>query len=78
MNEILISQLVSGEIATIATLHGGFGFQNRLRSFGITEGKKVRMVAKHPLAGPLVVEVEHRQITIGRGMAQKIQVVRNP
>ena len=76
LNEIFISQLFPGETANIAALHGGCGFQNRLRNFGITEGKKVRMVAKHPLSGPLVLEVEHRQVTIGRGMAQKIQVVR--
>jgi len=78
MNEILISQLVPGEIATIAALHGGSGFKNRLRSVGITEGKKVRIVAKHPLSGPLVLEVERRQVTIGRGMSQKIKVVKIP
>ncbi|OGV44165.1 MAG: hypothetical protein A2X48_02560 [Lentisphaerae bacterium GWF2_49_21] len=76
MNEILISHLLPGENATITALRGGCGFQNRLRSFGITEGKKVRIVAKHPLSGPLVLEVEHRQVTIGRGMAQKIKVTR--
>jgi len=47
MNEILISHLLPGENATITALRGGCGFQNRLRSFGITEGKKVRIVAKH-------------------------------
>ncbi len=76
MDKNLISHLPQGETATIAALHGCHGFQHRLRSVGITEGKKVRMVARHPLSGPLVLEVEHRQITIGRGMAQKIQVVR--
>ena len=78
MNEILISQLVPGEIATIAALHCGSGFKNSLRSVGVTEGKKVRMVAKHPFSGPLVLEVERRQVTIGRGMSQKIKVVKIP
>jgi ferrous iron transport protein A len=76
MDKNLISHLQEGETATIATLHGGCIFQNRLRGFGITEGKKVRMVARHPLSGPLVLEVEHRQVTIGRGMTQKIKVTR--
>ena len=76
MDKKMISHLMQGETATIAALHGGCVFQNRLRSVGITEGKKVRIVARHPLCGPLVVEIEHRQVTIGRGMAQKIQVVR--
>lgn len=76
MEKNLISHLPQGETATIAALHGGHGFQHRLRSVGIMEGKKIRIVARHPLCGPIVVEIEHRQVTIGRGMAQKIQVVR--
>lgn len=41
---------------------------------GVKEGKTVRIVARHPFAGPLVVEVDGKQITIGRGMAQRITV----
>jgi len=58
----------------VAVLAGGLGFQKRLRSMGVREGKKLRIVAKHPFAGPLVVEVDGRKITIGRGMASKIAV----
>jgi len=76
MNESLLTQLRQGEEATVVALRGGCGFQRRLRSIGLKEGKTVRMVAKHPFAGPLVVEVDGRQITIGRGMSQKITVAR--
>jgi len=76
MNTIFLVELQQGEEATIVALHGGCGFQHRLRSVGLKEGKTLRMVARHPLAGPLVVEVEGRQITIGRGMVQKITVTR--
>jgi len=75
MNEKSVTQLRQGELATVVVLHGGCGFQRRLRSVGIKEGKTVRIVARHPFAGPLVVEVDGKQITIGRGMAQRITVV---
>jgi ferrous iron transport protein A len=41
---------------------------------GIREGKVLKMVASYPFAGPLVVEVDGREITLGRGIAQRIIV----
>ena len=69
-----IAQLREGKLATVVALQGGHLFQERLRSLGVKEGKILLMVAKHPFAGPLVVEVDGRQITIGRKMAQRILV----
>ena len=75
MNDITFAQLKTGEQATIVAVQGGC-LQHRLRSVGLKEGKRVRVVAKHHFSGPMVVEVERRHITIGRGMAQKIIVAR--
>lgn len=74
MKERTISQLRLGETAIVVALQGGYGFQRRLRGIGLKEGKTVRLRAKHPLGGPLVVEVDGRQITLGRGMAGRITV----
>jgi ferrous iron transport protein A len=41
---------------------------------GIREGVRIKVVAVHPFAGPLVVEIGGRQITLGRGIARKIMV----
>jgi len=41
---------------------------------GIREGVRLKVVAVHPFAGPLVVEIAGRQITLGRGIAQRIMV----
>ena len=75
MADKLLTVLKEGETATVGGLIGGSAFQQRLRSVGIKEGKALRMVASHPFSGPLVVEVDGRQITVGRGMAQRITVV---
>lgn len=75
MNERSLTELKEGDTATVVALFGGHGFQQRLRSVGVKEGKMVRMVASHPFSGPLVVEVDGKQITLGRGMAQRITVM---
>jgi ferrous iron transport protein A len=41
---------------------------------GIREGKRLKVVAVHPFAGPLVLEIEGREITLGRSIAQRIMV----
>ena len=74
MNGKPVTQLRQGELATVVALNGGCEFKRKLRSVGIKEGKTVRMVASHPFSGPLVVEVDGRQITLRRGMAQRIAV----
>jgi ferrous iron transport protein A len=60
--------------AKIISLAGGIGFQNKLRNMGIREGKIVRIVTRQPLGGPIVLEINGKTTTIGRGMAQKILV----
>lgn len=62
------------ESATIVGLTGGYGFQTRLRTMGIREGKTVRVVTRHPFGGPLVIEIDGRNTTIGRRMAERIIV----
>jgi len=78
VKERQLADLKEGETATILALHGGCDFQRRLRSVGIKEGKAMRVVAIHPLSGPLVVEVDGKQITLGRGMARRITVAQEP
>ncbi len=69
-----ITKIKEGEKATIIRLIGGYGFQRRLRTMGIREGKIVKVVTRHPFGGPLVVEIDGRDTTIGRGMAERIIV----
>ena len=63
-----------GTRCIISSLEGGADFRRRLRNIGVSEGKKLKVVAKYPFSGPIVIEVDGRKITIGRGMASKIAV----
>jgi ferrous iron transport protein A len=69
-----VVELELGQEAVIQELVGGQEFQRKLRSIGIREGKKVIVRARHPFGGPLVVEVDRRQASVGRGMAERIVV----
>jgi len=72
--ETPITNIKEGKKATIIRLIGGHGFQRRLRTMGIREGKVITVVTGQPFGGPLVVEVDGRSTTVGRGMAQRIIV----
>ncbi|MEM1513504.1 MAG: FeoA family protein [Candidatus Thermoplasmatota archaeon] len=72
--EISLTDLEIGKEGKIVRIEGGFGFKRRLRNVGLRENKIIRKVASHPLNGPIVVEIDGREISIGRGMARKIFV----
>ena len=74
MQEPITSLRAGASAQVIALLGPGSSFQRKLRTMGIREGVRLKMVAVHPFAGPLVVEISGRQITLGRGIARKIMV----
>jgi succinyl-CoA synthetase beta subunit len=41
---------------------------------GIIEGKKIGIVTLHPFRGPVVIRVEGKMVTLGRGLANRIIV----
>ena len=60
--------------AKILSLNGGHGFQRKLRVMGIREGQIIKIVSKQPFRGPLTIEACGSQMTMGRGLAQRIYV----
>ena len=70
----LLSELGPQEEGTIITLHGGRGFQGRLRALGLEEGQVVRKLSALGWGGPVIVLVNRAQVAIGRGMARRIVV----
>jgi len=70
----ILSSLKPNQSGKIIHIEGGYGLQRKLRTLGIREEKIVKMVARQPIQGPVVIEIDRRQTTIGRGMANKIIV----
>ena len=69
-----MSKLQPDKKAVISKIEGGRGFKINLRTRGIREGKIIEILTSHPLQGPLVIIIDGRETTIGRGMAGKIFV----
>ena len=72
-NKRSLLDLEVGRVGRVVGLKGGHGFRRRLGTRGIQVGRTVKVVTRQP-AGPLVVNCNGSQLTVGRGMARKIIV----
>ena len=61
-----------GKWMRVAALEGGTTLRARLTQYGMFEGDLVRVLRAAPMRGPLLVEVNGREIALGRGIAEKI------
>jgi ferrous iron transport protein A len=64
----------TGKKARVVKLVGGYGLQRRLRVLGIMEGKVIKVLTIQPFRGPIVIEIEGKQTTLGRGIAERVLV----
>lgn len=63
-----------GQWLKVTALDGGQRLRARLTQYGLFEGDCLRVLRAAPLNGPLLVEVNGREIALGRGVAEKIIV----
>jgi len=50
------------------------GLKNKVAGMGIRVGKNLKMITKHPLRGPMVVEVDGAHTSLALSIANKIVV----
>jgi len=72
--ETSLVDLEKGDSGTITQITGGYGQQRHMRSLGVREGKEINIVAKQPIGGPIIIDIDGNQIAIGRGMATRVMV----
>ena len=63
-----------GSLVRISRLEGGANMRDKLTQHGLYPGDCIRVLRAAPLGGPLLVDVNGREIALGRGVAQKIVV----
>jgi ferrous iron transport protein A len=63
-----------GQWLKVTALAGGENLRARLTQYGLFEGDCLRVLRTAPLHGPLLVEVNGREIALGRRVAEKILV----
>ena len=67
-----LTEIEKGGEGRIKSLEGGRRFTAQLRTMGLKEGSKLRVIAIEPFGGPVVVKSHNTTITLGRGKAEKI------
>lgn len=58
----------------VAGLEGGANLRARLLQHGLFVGDRIRVLRAAPLKGPLLIEVNGREIALGRGIAETVNV----
>ncbi|HUU42169.1 MAG TPA: FeoA family protein [Planctomycetota bacterium] len=77
-NMVPLASLESGVKVRIVSIDGGRGMQHRLESLGVRPGKILMKVSAAFMGGPVTVLVDGRQVAMGRGIARRVMVERNP
>jgi len=67
-------QIKNGRWVKVVGFRGGHGMERRLSQLGFIPGNKIRIIRSAPFHGPLLVQVEGREVVLGRGVAEHILV----
>jgi len=71
---ISLRHMEAGQMGIVVDILGGHGLRRRLEAMGVRPGKKITKVSGQVFRGPVTLRVDHTQIAIGFGMANKIVV----
>ena len=71
---MVLLDVKQGDWVRVLRLDGGEHLHDKLTQHGLYPGDCVRVLRTAPLGGPLLVDVNGREIALGRGVAQKILV----
>lgn len=69
--------LIQVQLGTTVLIHGFIGgkdLASKLRQYGLFIGDQARVLRSAPFTGPVLLEVNGREIALGRGIAAKIIV----
>ena len=72
--QLTLRRMETGQSGTVVQVAGGHGLVRRLEAMDIRPGKRITKVGSMLFRGPVTLKVDHAQIAIGFGMANKILV----
>jgi ferrous iron transport protein A len=74
MVTINLLEVPVGATVRIHGVEGGELLAARLRQYGLFPGDQARLLRVAPFAGPVLLEVNGREIALGRGIAALVRV----
>ena len=72
-----LSDLKTGQSATILKILGHGGFRRRIMEMGFVRGKKVEVVLNAPLRDPIVYKIMDYEVSLRRSEAHMVVVITN-
>lgn len=69
-----LASLSNNEEGMIHSVEGGTGARAKLDAMGIRPGKKIKKMSSQIFKGPVVVEIDGRDIALGHGLAKKVLI----
>jgi ferrous iron transport protein A len=73
MGSIELSKAPCNHTLEVMTISDA-SWEKRFESMGIRKGRHIRKIASQPFGGPVVIEVNGSKISLGRNIAEKIEV----
>lgn len=72
--QLTLGRMEAGQTGTIIQILGGRGLTQRLEALGIRPGKRVTKIGSMLFRGPVTLRINHTQVALGFGMANKILI----
>ena len=69
-----LSDMISGNCARFVGVEGGKRLSGTLQQYGFHPGEQIRVIRIAPFRGPVLVEINQREIALGRTVAGKVLV----
>ncbi|MBC7110117.1 MAG: ferrous iron transport protein A [Archaeoglobi archaeon] len=69
-----LSEVKEGKTVRIAKLNAPPGQRRRLMNLGLIPGEEIRVLKSAAFHGPVLIEVNGREIALGRGIASRVMV----
>ncbi len=71
---MVLTDVEAGKMVRVLLMNSGHGLEGKLRQLGIHSGGTVQILRKAPFHGPVLLELDGREIALGYGIAKKIMV----
>jgi len=72
--KITLVNLTNNEEGFILSIEGGRNAISKLEALGIRPGKKIRKMNSQIFRGPIVIEIDGRDIGLGYGLENKVLI----
>ncbi len=72
--QCVLTEAENGTKVRIIGLKMGAGLEAKLRQLGILPGDQAHVLRHAPLGGPVLIEINGREIALGENIAEKVLV----